>query len=668
MTASTGNGWHEANMLYLTARLAAVRERLSALCSEQPATNESEMAEGHEHDASLADAIERSASEAASAMTSPPALDELCSGFELSPFEHDVLLMCAGMELEPDFPHLCAAAQRSAQMNYPTFRLALAALPDTHWSALIPIGKLRHWRLIELDGGSSLTSSPLRIDERVLHYLVGISYLDERLRNFIELVPVPASLPASYRTHAERILNLWMQTPEERLTIQLSGDARGSRRMLAAAGCAALNLRLHALSAGNIPATSTERETLIRLWQREALLTRSALLLECDEGDDAASLRNAQSFAERVGGLLFVTGNALSADARQSVARVEINRPAADEQRALWEVALGPLAGRLNGQLDEVISQFQFDSHVIRAAGRAVRELASESEPEKVGPILWQVCREQSRASLDGLAECIKTRAQWEDLVLPEEQSHTLGEIAAQVRQRMKVYETWGFAARNVRGLGISALFSGPSGTGKTLAAEVLAGSLQLDLYRIDLSQIVSKYIGETEKNLRSVFDAAEQSGAVLLFDEADALFGKRSEVRDSHDRYANIEVSYLLQRMEAYRGLAILTTNLRNSLDTAFLRRIRFVVSFPFPDANLRAKIWEHIFPPDTPTQGLDLNKLARLNVTGGNIRNIALNAAFLAADEGEPVRMNHLLRTARSECAKMEKPVTNTEVGGWI
>jgi SpoVK/Ycf46/Vps4 family AAA+-type ATPase len=294
--------------------------------------------------------------------------------------------------------------------------------------------------------------------------------------------------------------------------------------------------------------------------------------------------------------------------------------------------------------------------------------LASGDEPEKVGPVLWQVCREQSQASLEGLAECIKTRAQWEDLVLPEEQSHTLGEIVAQVRQRMKVYESWGFAARNVRGLGISALFAGPSGTGKTLAAEVLAGSLQLDLYRIDLSQIVSKYIGETEKNLRTVFDAAEQSGAVLLFDEADALFGKRSEVKDSHDRYANIEVSYLLQRMEAYRGLAILTTNLRNSLDPAFLRRIRFVVTFPFPDAALRARIWEHIFPPDTPTQGLDLNKLARLNVTGGNIRNIALNAAFLAADEGEPVRMNHLLRTARSECAKMEKPVTTAEVGGWI
>jgi SpoVK/Ycf46/Vps4 family AAA+-type ATPase len=216
--------------------------------------------------------------------------------------------------------------------------------------------------------------------------------------------------------------------------------------------------------------------------------------------------------------------------------------------------------------------------------------------------------------------------------------------------------------------LGISVLFAGGSGTGKTMAAEVLANELRLDLYRIDLSSVVSKYIGETEKNLRRVFDAAEEGGAILLFDEADALFGKRSEVRDSHDRYANIEVSYLLQRMEAYRGLAILTTNLKEALDPAFLRRLRFVVQFPFPGVAQRAEIWRRVFPSGTPTEGIDPVKLARLNVAGGNIRNIALNAAFLAAEAGEPVRMPHLLRTARSEYAKLEKPLTESEIGGWV
>ncbi|ETW95086.1 MAG: hypothetical protein ETSY2_48660 [Candidatus Entotheonella gemina] len=200
------------------------------------------------------------------------------------------------------------------------------------------------------------------------------------------------------------------------------------------------------------------------------------------------------------------------------------------------------------------------------------------------------------------------------------------------------------------------------------MAAEVLAHELRLDLYHIDLSAVVSKYIGETEKNLRRIFDAAEAGGVILLFDEADAIFGKRSEVKDSHDRHANIEVSYLLQRMEAYSGLAILTTNLKNALDTAFMRRIRFIVQFPFPNAAQSAEIWRRVYPAATPTDGLDVNKLARLNVAGGNIRNIALNAAFLAAEASEPVRMCHLRQAARNEYLKLEKPLTEMETQGWI
>jgi SpoVK/Ycf46/Vps4 family AAA+-type ATPase len=251
--------------------------------------------------------------------------------------------------------------------------------------------------------------------------------------------------------------------------------------------------------------------------------------------------------------------------------------------------------------------------------------------------------------------------------VLPEPQLHILRDVAVHIKQRAKVYETWGFSKKGTRGLGISVLFAGASGTGKTLAAEVLANELQLDLYRIDLSQVVSKYIGETEKNLRRVFDAAEEGGAILLFDEADALFGKRSEVKDSHDRYANIEISYLLQRMEGYRGLAILTTNMKQALDSAFLRRIRFIVQFPFPDTHQRAEIWRRIFPTNTPTESLQIEKLSQLNITGGNIRNIALNAAFLAADNDDAVKMSHLLRAARSEYAKIEKSLTDAEVRGW-
>jgi vesicle-fusing ATPase len=213
----------------------------------------------------------------------------------------------------------------------------------------------------------------------------------------------------------------------------------------------------------------------------------------------------------------------------------------------------------------------------------------------------------------------------------------------------------------------VTALFAGESGTGKTFAAEVLAGDLGLDLYRIDLAGTVSKYIGETEKNLRRVFDAAEASGAVLLFDEADALFGKRGEVKDGHDRYANLEVAYLLQRMESYRGLAVLTTNLRSNLDRAFLRRLRFVVQFPFPDAPQRAEIWRRVFPAATPVDGLDPDALARLTVSGGSIHTIALAAAFAAAEDGTPVAPAHVLRAARFEYAKTDRALTDSELEGF-
>jgi SpoVK/Ycf46/Vps4 family AAA+-type ATPase len=266
------------------------------------------------------------------------------------------------------------------------------------------------------------------------------------------------------------------------------------------------------------------------------------------------------------------------------------------------------------------------------------------------------------------LAQRLVPVATWDDLVLPELQIQILHQLASQVRHRMKVHETWGFAERGRRGLGVSALFAGDSGTGKTLAAEVLAHDLALDLYRIDLSAVVSKYIGETEKNLKQVFDAAEEGGVLLLFDEADALFGKRGEVKDSHDRYANIEVSYLLQRMEAYQGLAILTTNLKNAVDKAFQRRLRFTVTFPFPDAAQREAIWRRIFPVRTPTEGLDPRKLAQLNVPGGSIRNIAVNAAFLAAAARQPVTMLHLAQAAKLEAQKIERPLSEAEIRGWI
>ena len=277
---------------------------------------------------------------------------------------------------------------------------------------------------------------------------------------------------------------------------------------------------------------------------------------------------------------------------------------------------------------------------------------------------MWRACRDSVRPRLDSLAQRLEPKATWNDLVLPDEQMRQMRQIAGQVRDRHRVYDEWGFARTMNRGFGISALFAGESGTGKTMAAEVIANDLQLNLYRIDLSAVVSKYIGETEKNLRKLFDAAERGGAILFFDEADALFGKRSEVKDSHDRYANIEINYLLQRMEAFSGLAILATNMKGALDNAFSRRLRFIVNLPFPGVKERKQIWQKALPPETPSQDLDFERLARLNLSGGNIHSIALNAAFIAAQDGHTVTMPILMTATRAELKKLEKGFSESEL----
>jgi hypothetical protein len=431
-----------------------------------------------------------------------------------------------------------------------------------------------------------------------------------------------------------------------------------------------LGMTLHIMAVQVVPSAPAEMETLLRLWERESILSWSALLLDCDKIDitDLVRTHAIGRFLERVSGFVLITSRSRIRIQQRPIVSFDINKPTIEEQVILWQSNLADLEPQLNGQVKKIVSEFNLSPNTIRAACAEALGQLTRGKEQDVGQILWDACRMQARPDLDDLAQRIPSTATWQDLVLPPAQAEMLQEIAAHLRQRATVYQTWGFAAKNTRGLGISALFSGGSGTGKTLAAEVLAHELHLDLYRIDLSSVVSKYIGETEKNLRQVFDAAEVGGVILLFDEADALFGKRSEVKDSHDRHANIEISYLLQRMESYPGLAIMTTNLKSSIDTAFQRRIRFAVQFPFPDATQRAEIWRRVYPANTPTHDLDAKKLAQLSVAGGNIRNIALNAAFLAADAGEPVQMKHILRAARTEYAKIDKLLTEAEIGGWV
>ena len=658
MSISLSDNWFDSNQRYLSQALESVRSRLEMRT---------------ESEAGPAKTINQTPSQITDDSQSvPPALVSLRKALNLSPFERDVLLLCAGVELDSRFLTLCADAQNDPSKTFPTFSLALAKLADPHWSALSPIGPLRYWRLVEVGTGNAITQNPLRIDEFILHYLTGTSYFDERLAVYFQRLNADSTESvSSHEDMAGQIAESWShhaRAQEQLPIIQLCGNELSAQRNIASSACARLGMNLMLMSAHDIPANPLECESLKRLWERESVLGGNALYLECEDGEtDHERNVSLQRWIEMADYPLIVSSRERKVLGLRRVVSFDVKKPTAVEQRQVWKTALGAeTAIQLNGRVEALVSQFNLDSKTIHMIVNEALQHQTSS-PDELAQMLWKSSSSHAHPNLGDLAQRIQPMSRWDDLVLPGTQFQTLQDIARQIRQRLKVYETWGFASKSARGLGISALFAGVSGTGKTMAAEVLANELGLELYRIDLSQVISKYIGETEKNLRRVFDAAEESSAILLFDEADALFGKRSEVKDSHDRYANVEISYLLQRMETYRGLAILTTNMKDALDQAFLRRIRFVVQFPFPDTFQRAEIWKRVFPSQTPTENLYVGRLAKLNITGGNIRNIALHAAFLAADSNEPVRMDHLLRAARVEFAKLEMPLTESEIGGW-
>jgi SpoVK/Ycf46/Vps4 family AAA+-type ATPase len=350
---------------------------------------------------------------------------------------------------------------------------------------------------------------------------------------------------------------------------------------------------------------------------------------------------------------------------------VPISRPSFIQRAEIWRAALGEFDCDLDANdIAELSVKFKLSLSQIRNATTTAANLAlwREQDAQRITVRdLYEACRTHSNQKLSTLAHKIPTKYRWDDIVLPQDRTEQLREICNHVKYRDRVYSEWGFDQKLAMGKGLCVLFAGPSGTGKTMSADIIAGELGLDLYKIDLSNVVSKYIGETEKNLSRIFDEAETSNAILFFDEADALFGKRSEVKDSHDRYANIETGYLLQRMEEHEGIVILASNFRKNMDDAFIRRLHFTVEFPFPSEEDRLRIWENVWPETAPRDpGLDLAFLARrFQITGGNIRNIALSAAFLAADDTGVVGMQHLIRATQREYQKMGKLVSDSDFG---
>ena len=611
----------------------------------------------------------------------PPALEVLARTFRLGPFERDVILLCFAPDWDASLRTLYAYAQDDMTRPWPTGHLALALACDAVTDAgeraslrelLSETATLRRLQLVRA-GGSGEDPTPvahraLLIDERIVDYLYGINRPDERLAPLLEPVEGAAVAPA----HAEvagRMAAILLGRPEaDWPLVNLVGPPDSGQAEVASAVCSRTRIRLYRLDLPRLrsdPAASA----VLGLAEREALLLQIAFYIELDEETrQDPALLSLLSGLSRHRNLLTIVSSREPVMTARAPLLVRVERPEAPASIGLWRQTLGPQAAAVDAGLPALTQQFDLGPQAMRQAVGHANQQAQLARQPLTAAHLWAASRDGNVSELDQLAQRIQPAYTWQDLVLSEAVTGQLRQMASQVAQRYTVYEKWKFSSHVSRGRGISALFAGASGTGKTMAAEVLANVLSLALYRIDLASLFNKFVGETEKNMRRIFEAAERTGALLFFDEADAVFGKRTEVKDSHDRFANIEIGYLLQRMESYWGVVILATNRRGALDRAFLRRLRFVVDFAFPDLDCRLRLWRKAFPAETPVEALDYARLAALEITGGSIRTIALSAAFMAAADGRAVGMPHLMAAAHWEYLKIDKLETEAEFGEYL
>ena len=628
----------------------------------------------------------------------PLRLPRLTRIFDLSGIEVDVLLICLAIELDLRYEKLYAYAQDDVTKKQPRVDLILNVLgPDlasrlAARTVFLPTASLVRHNLIELTAEPGQSYTPLlgrfvHVQRRILDFLLGLDELDERLLSFASS-KVPQiqlgdlTLPRPVLDGLNGMLSSWRNTSVDgkktwNATLYFQGQYGSGRGAMAEGLSHALGCRLLTVDVNRLLAHSKMGVPLIF---REARLQNAVLLLRNFEGDEKnkISLQDGLlSGIERHPGLVCMAGESdweprgklgdrlfmrLSLPTPDYATRAELWRREVDAVTVGKDAFLAP-------DLESLANKFAFTPGQIHDAMMAARGLATwrSAQDQPLLDELYAAARAQSTPILNTMARKITPRFAWDDIVLVKDSLEVLFEVSNTIKHRHIVYEQWGFERKLATGLGLNVLFAGESGTGKTMASDILAGELGLDLYKIDLSGLISKYIGETEKNLDRIFSEARTSNAILFFDEADAVFGKRSEVRDSHDRYANIEISYLLQKMEEYDGVVILATNLRSNMDDAFVRRMHFVVDFPIPEAEDRLRIWRVHFPPPAPRgDNLDLEFMAQqFKITGGNIRNIVLGGAFLAAEDGQSICMEHLVRAARRELQKMGRLVRELDFG---
>ncbi|HXP59607.1 MAG TPA: ATP-binding protein [Dongiaceae bacterium] len=622
----------------------------------------------------------------------PLPLQRLAELFGLSDFERDALLLCVAAEVDLRFETLYAYAQNDVTRKRPTPDLVLRLFCDSveerleRRAAFAEEAALFTPPLVRFADDAqnrepALLARPLKAEERIVRFLLGQPALEGRLR------PFTRRIECSHRLSE-------LQLPE-RLAAELSSAARsfgreggvlffagpgGAGKGAAAAALAAEEGRpllvadLRQARAAEAPLTA-----LLVLLRREALLQGADLHLAHAEallGDDPSQRPHALALPQQLPAapLLLSVASEVPWPVPGSplgtrCLTFDFPIPAFPARTRLWQDALRDSSTRMASDVDPAVlaRKFVLTGGQIQAA---CREACDRTRPEGGDRTvslaeLESAARAQSNQGLRLLAQKVACACAWSDLVLPPRPWQQLRELCAAEKHRQLVYSQWGFERRLSLGKGLNVLLCGPSGTGKTMAAGILARELGLDLYKIDLSTVVSKYIGETEKQLSQIFREARSSNAILFFDEADALFGKRSEVKDAHDRYANVEVAYLLQKMEEYEGIVLLATNFRRNLDEAFTRRVHHIIEFPLPDAEHREKLWRGLLPPQAPVaEDVNFGFLARqFELAGGDIRNIVLAAAFLAAEQGAPMRMEHLVVATSRELQKLGRLAGRSE-----
>ncbi len=588
--------------------------------------------------------------------------------FDLSLLDSYILLLCLAPELDRRYERLFAFLHDDVSQRRPTVNLLMNVLATdltgrfTVWERLSLENPLRRFHLVECVPDSNRSDAPflahyVRADHRIVAYLLGETQPDTRLKHAVkietdaDILPVPNPLPAP---------------SDDNIMFYLRGNDHTARRETVMQWCVAAGMPLVTADLALLRELEIDFNLAWRLALREAYLADAVLLLE--KWDAALEDHSSQPVPALWNAILdyprpvFLAGKS-DWEARdmfrtRRILRVQFDTPAYPERLDTWTKVLQFYEINVNGSVAQELAQkFRFTQRQIARAISTAADMAASNGRETGYADLLAGAQAHASLRLGQLAGRIIPRYEWNDLILPPDPLKQLGEIVDRSLYAHRVMQEWGFNKKVAPVARVSALFAGDSGTGKTMAAEVIAHMLGLVLYRVDLSAVVSKYIGETEKNLSAIFEEARSSNAILFFDEADALFGKRSEVKDARDRYANVEIAYLLQQIEGYDGIAILATNLRQNLDEAFTRRLDFMIDFPFPEPEYRERIWQVHFPPPAPLgNDVSFTEIAhQYRLAGGNIRNAALASAYLAAADGNVITMQHIRHAVRREHQKM-------------